>query len=416
MKNVKEVKITIEGKEWEDSIDKAYNKKKKDIKVDGFRKGSCPKDIYLKKVGVESLFMDACDIAIEEAYKKALDETDILPVVEPGVSIDSVDKKGAAFTFTFIGRPEIKLGKYKDLGIKQEKVKVTKEEIENEMEHIRSHMAEVVVKENGEVVMGNTAVIDFVGTIAGKEFEGGKGDDYPLEIGSNTFIPGFEEQMVGMKVGETKDLQLTFPDDYAKELAGKDVVFKVTVKEIKERVLPEYNKDFFADLGIEGVDSKESFEKNVKEGLEKQKEKNAEDKYMNELLKTATDNMKVEVNDEIVDAEVERMINEYSQEMKQQGMTFEQYLQFTGMKLDDVKAMMRPQALARVKTRYLLEEVVKEEKIDSTDKEVDEEVKKIAESYEISEEEFLNYTGGKDMVKYDLNMRKALDVIKDANK
>jgi len=416
VKNVKEVKITIEGKEWESALDKAFEKKKKEVKVDGFRKGSVPKAVYLKKVGIESLFMDASDIAIEQAYKKALDESDVTPVVEPGVSIDAIDKDKASFTFTFISRPEIKLGKYKDLGIKKEKIKVTKEEIENEMEHIRSHMAEVVVKENGEVVNGNTAVIDFVGTINGKEFEGGKGEDYPLEIGSNSFIPGFEEQMIGMKVGETKDLHLKFPDDYTKELKGKDVVFKVTVKELKEKVLPEYNKDFFDDLDIKGVDSKETFEKNVKEGLEKTKEENAENKYMNELLKTATDNMKVEINPEIIDSEIERMIDEYSRELKQQGMTFEQYLQFTGTKMDDVKAMMRPQAEARVKTRYLLEEVVKEEKIESTDKEVDAEVKKLAKDYEIKEEEFLQYAGGKDMIRYDLNMRKALDVIKEANK
>ena len=416
MKNVKEVKISIEGKEWESALDKAFEKKKKEVKVDGFRKGAVPKAVYLKKVGIESLFMDASDIAIEQAYKKALDESDVIPVVEPGVSIDAIDKDKASFTFTFISRPEIKLGKYKDLGIKKEKIKVTKEEIENEMEHIRSHMAEVVVKENGEVVNGNTAVIDFVGTINGKEFEGGKGEDYPLEIGSNSFIPGFEEQMIGMKVGETKDLHLKFPDDYTKELKGKDVVFKVTVKELKEKVLPEYNKDFFDDLDIKGVDSKESFEKNVKEGLEKTKEENAENKYMNELLKTATDNMKVEINPEIIDSEIERMIDEYSRELKQQGMTFEQYLQFTGTKMDDVKAMMRPQAEARVKTRYLLEEVVKEEKIESTDKEVDAEVKKLAKEYEIKEEEFLQYAGGKDMIRYDLNMRKALDAIKEANK
>ena len=416
MKNVKEVKITIEGQEWKDAIDKAFEKKKKDIRVDGFRKGACPKSVYFKKVGVETLFMDACDIAIEEAYKKALDETDILPVCEPGVSIDAVDKEKAAFTFKFIGRPEIKLGEYKNLGVKKEKIKVTKEEIENEMEHIRSHMAEVVVKENGEVVKGNTAVIDFVGTIDGKEFEGGKGDDYPLEVGSNTFIPGFEEQMIGMKVGETRDLQLTFPDDYAEGLSGKDVVFKVTLKELKERVLPEYDKDFFADLGIEGVNSKETFEQNVKEGLEKTKEENADNKYMNELLKKATENMKVEINDEIIDNEVERMIDEYSREMQQQGMTFEQYLQYTGTKMEDVKAMMRPQAEARIKTRYLLEEVVKAEKISSTDKEVEEEIKKLAKNYEVKEEEFLEYAGGKEMIKYDLDMRKALDSIKEANK
>ena len=223
MKNVKEVKIEIKGKEWESALDKAFEKKKKDIKVPGFRKGAVPKDIYIKKVGIEALFMDAADIAINDAYKKALEKETMELVCEPTVAIDSIDSKSVKFTFTLIGRPEIKLGKYKKLGIKKEEVKVSKEDIEHEIEHLKGHLAEVVVKEDGEIVEGNTAVIDFDGVVDGKPLEGGSGKDYPLEIGSNTFIPGFESELVGMKVGETKVLNLHFPEDYTKELKGKAV-------------------------------------------------------------------------------------------------------------------------------------------------------------------------------------------------
>lgn len=413
MKNVKEVKTEVKGKEWQNAIDKAFNNKKKDIKVDGFRKGACPKDVYIKKVGVEALFMDACDIAIEDAYQKALKDNDMEIVCEPSVSIEKVDKDGATFKFTLIGRPEIKLGNYKKLGVKREKVKVTKEEVEHEIEHLREHMAEVIIKENGKVAKGNTAVIDFEGKVDGEVIQGGTGKDFALEIGSNTFIPGFEDGVIGMKVGETKDLNLKFPDDYTAELKGKDVVFNVTVKEIKEKVKPELDADFFEDLGIEGVDSVAKLETHIESELKETKEREADDKYIDELLHIATDNMTVDINNEIIDSEVKRMISQYNQELQRQGITLEQYLSFTGSKIEDVETMMKPQAIARIKTRYLLEEVVKAEKLEVSDKEIDDEIKKVCTEYDMKEEDFLGAVGGRDMVKYDLTMRKAIEIIKE---
>lgn len=414
MKNVKEVNIEVKGKKWEEAIDKAFNKKKKDIKVDGFRKGAVPKEVYIKKAGIESLFMDACDVAMEIAYKDACDKVDMeILVVEPTVSIEKVDKEGVEFKITFIGKPDVKLGKYKKLGVKREKVEVSKEEIEHEIEHLKSHLAEVVIKENGKVCEGNTAIIDFEGFMNGEKFDGGTGANYPLEIGSHTFIPGFEEGVIGMGVGETKYLELTFPKDYVKEMAGKDVTFKVTVKEIKERVMPEINEDFFEDLGIEGVDSLDKLEDHLKKELLETKEKQAEDKYMDELLKKATEEMEVDINNEIIESEVSRMINQYSQELQMQGVTFEQYCEFTGTKVEDVKTMMQPQAIARIKVRYLLEEIVKVEKIEVSDKDVDKEIKDAAEKYGMKEDEFLTAIGGKEMIKYDLEMKKALDIIKE---
>lgn len=413
MKNVKEIKIEVNGKEWETALDKAFTKKKKDIRVDGFRKGAVPKEVFLKKVGVEALFMDACDIAMQDAYKDAFKQADMEVVVEPSVNIEKVDKDGVVFAITFIGKPEVKLGDYKKLGVKREKVKVTDEEIEHEIEHLKSHLAEVVIKENGEVCEGNTAIIDFEGYMNGEKFDGGTGANYPLEIGSHTFIPGFEEGVVGMKAGETKDLELTFPEDYVKEMAGKDVTFKVTVREIKERVMPEVDADFFEDLGIEGVDSLDKLKEHLKKELTETKEAQAEDKYIDELLRKATDNMEVDINAEIIEGEVERMINQYSQELAMQGVTFEQYCQFTGTKIEDVKVMMKPQAIARIKTRYLLEEVAKVEKIEIKEDAVKEEIKTVSEKYGMSEDEFLAAIGGEEMVKYDLMMKAALEVVKE---
>lgn len=413
MKNVKTIKITVDGESWQECLDKAYDKKKKDIKVDGFRKGAVPKDIYIKKVGVETLFMDACDIAINERYESTLKEADVTLACEPTVNIESVDKDSCVIEFTFISKPEVTLGAYTKLGVKREEVKVTKEEIEHEINHIKEHMAEVVIKENGSIEEGNTAVIDFEGFVDGKKLEGGTGANYPLEIGSNTFIPGFESGLIGASVGETRELNLKFPENYTEELKNKDVLFKVTVREIKERVMPEINKDFFEDLGIDGVDSIEKLEEHVKKDLEEHKNHEADDKYVDELLHIATDNMKVEINNEIIDSEIERMINQYRQELQMQGVSLEQYLSMTNTKLEDMKSMMKPQAIARIKTRYLLEAIIDEKKLVATKEEIEKEIKDSCDKYGIEKDEFLRYVGGEEGIKYELEMRKAIDIIKE---
>lgn len=413
MKNVKTIKIIVDGESWQNCLDKAYDKKKKDIKVDGFRKGAVPKDIYIKKVGVETLFMDACDIAINERYESTLKEADVTLACEPTVNIESVDKDSCVIEFTFISKPEVTLGAYTKLGVKREEVKVTKEEIEHEINHIKEHMAEVVIKENGKIEEGNTAVIDFEGFVDGKKLEGGTGANYPLEIGSNTFIPGFESGLIGASVGETRELNLKFPENYTEELKNKDVLFKVTVREIKERVMPEINKDFFEDLGIDGVDSIEKLEAHVKKDLEEHKKHEADDKYVDELLHIATDNMKVEINNEIIDSEIERMINQYRQELQMQGVSLEQYLSMTNTKLEDMKSMMKPQAIARIKTRYLLEAIIDEKKLVATKEEIEKEIKDSCDKYGIEKDEFLRYVGGEEGIKYELEMRKAIDIIKE---
>ena len=411
MKNVQKIETEIKGEEWSKILDNTFKKRNKDLKVDGFRKGKCPKNIYLQKFGIESLFMDASDAALQVAYKKVLEDNDLAPVVEPGVDIKSISEEGIKLEFTIITRPEVKLGKYKDLGIKKDKVTVSKEELEQEEARIASRYAEMVVKENGEVLEGNTAVIDFKGFVDGKELDGGTGTDYPLEIGSHSFIPGFEEGIVGMKVGDKKDLNLKFPDDYTEELKGKKVKFEVTVKEIKERVLPEFNKDFFEDLGYKNISTKEEFDKEVKKAITDRKTNEVNDKYYDDIITAASNNLEVEINPEIIADEVKRTSNRMAQSLQQQGISLEMYLQFTGKSKEDFEKDLEPEAIKNLKARYLIEEVAKAEKIEVSEKEVTEHAKKEAEKYGLDEKEFLSYIGGLDVIKYDLRMKKALSVL-----
>lgn len=411
MKNVHDIEIEIKGAEWEEILDNAFNKKNKDIRVDGFRKGKCPKNVYLQKFGIESLFMDAVDEAASKAYASAVNDNDLRPVCEPKMDVKEIDKEHVKFIFTIITRPEVKLGKYKDLGVKKDAVKVSKKEIEEEVARLCSRFAEIVVKENGKVEEGNTAVIDFEGFVDGEKLEGGTGANYPLEIGSHTFIPGFEEGIVGMAVGESKTLELTFPENYTPELANKDVKFDVTVREIKERVLPELNEDFYADLGFKDIKTEEEFNKEVKKVIEERKNEEAKNKYLDDVLEAAAKNMEVELNPEIVSDEVHRMLNQFGEQLRMQGLSLDQYLQFTGATHEDMHKQMEPEAEKRVKYRYLIEEVADAEKIEISDEDADAEAAEMAANYDVSKEEFLMHFGGLDVVKYDIRMRKALEIL-----
>ena len=411
MKNVHDIEIEIKGKDWEQMLDAAFQKRIKDTTIDGFRKGKCPKSVYLQKFGVESLYMDAVDVAAGKAYTEALKKNELVPVCEPKMDVKEIDKDHIKFVFTIITKPELKLGKYKDLGIKKDAVKVTKAEIEEEVARLASRFAEIVVKEEGKVEEGNTAVIDFEGYVDGEKLDGGTGANYPLEIGSRTFIPGFEEGIVGMEVGETKTLNLKFPEEYTKELAGKEVKFDVTVREIKERVLPELNEEFYQDLGFEDVKTEKEFNDEVKKMIEARKEEEAKNKYLDDVLEAAAKNMKGEINEEIIDDEVHRMIHQFEEQLRMQGLSVEQYLQFTGGTHEDMHKQMEPEAEKRVKYRYLIEMVAEAEKIEISDEDAEAEAEKMSAEYGVEKEEFLKHFGGLEVVKYDLRMRKALEIL-----
>ena len=414
MKNVKKIEIKLE-KEWVDALDTVFKKKNKEVKIDGFRKGTASKDIYLKHFGIESLYADAIDACVSVAYKKALEENKLVPVIEPSVDVTGISDTNVIFEFTIITKPEVTLGEYKNLKVKKGEVKVTDEEIDHEIEHMRSHMADVVVKENGEVVLGDTAVISFTGVVDGKEVEGAKGENYPLEIGSHSFIPGFEEGLVGMKTGETKKLNLKFPDNYVEELKGKDVEFTVTVNEVKTRVLPEINKEFFEDLGYEDVKDEKGLKEKVKEELTHEKEHNEEDIFMDKVLEAAAKNMKIEINPEIIDDEVHRMINQYAEQLKMQGMDFNEFLKITGTKEEDLHKQMEPEAEKRVKYRFMLEAIAEKEDLKFTKEEVEARASEIATSYGVNKEEILKSFGSMEVIEYDMKMHKALEILKENN-
>ena len=415
MKNVKEIEIIINGEPWETALDKSYKKRNKEVKIEGFRKGTAPKNIYIKKFGIESLYMDAVDAVMDEAYKKALAEANITPVIEPSVDIVNINEKEVKFKFTITSKPEVTLGDYKDLGIKKETVKVTKEEIDEEVAKLQNQLAEIAPKEKGKVEKGNTAVIDFEGFVDGKPLDGGKGENYPLEIGTNTFIPGFEDGVIGMSIGETKELNLKFPEDYVADLKGKEVKFNVTVREIKERVIPELNEDFYKDLGYENVKTEEEFIKEVEHVILDRKNADIEDKFIEDILSKASENMKVEINDEIISDEVHRMIHQFEDQLKMQGIKIDDYMNITGMTHDKLHEQMSPEATKRIKYRYLLEEIANAEKIDFTEEEVNKKAAEMAENYGITVEELLKAYGSNEIVKYDMKMHRAIEILKENN-
>ncbi|MCM1371092.1 MAG: trigger factor [Clostridium sp.] len=413
MENVKEITKKVEGKVWKDALEKAYQNISKKVKIDGFRPGKAPRDMIIKKYTKEALNLDAADVCLQQAYIDMMEENKDLEIVaQPEVSLKSISDEGVEFNFKLTLKPTVKLGKYENLKVKKEKVTVTKEEIDHEIEHLRSHYAENIVKE-GKLENGDIAVIDFEGFKDGVAFDGGKGENYPLTIGSNSFIPGFEEQLVGMKSGEEKEIEVTFPEDYhSEELKGQKSIFKVKVNEVKQVKIPELDKDFFEDLGMEGIDSKESLEKQVKENLTVRKESEAENTYVDNLLEEAIKTLEVSIPDVMIDEELNRMIDQYGQNLSMQGISLEQFYQFTNSNEQALKDQMKEEAVKRIKIRLMLEEIVKVKDIKVTDKDIDKEVEEMSKKYDMKKDEILKQIGGTEMIKYDLEMHKAIEVLK----
>ncbi len=415
--NVHEVVIKIDGDVWSKALDKAFIKKQKTAKVDGFRKGKVPRDIYEKHFGKESLFIDAADSVLQDAYTKAMEESKLIPVVQPAVDLKSLDENGVEFTFKIVTKPEVKVNKYKGLKIEPEKVEVTEEEINHELGHLLEKYTELITKEEGSVESGDVAVIDFEGFKDGVAFDGGKGENYSLEIGSDTFIPGFEEQVIGMKTGEEKELNITFPEDYAaKDLAGKPVVFKVKVNEIKQKQTRELDEDFFEDLGMEGVDSEEKLKEEIKKSITTQKEMDVENKYIDTILEEVAKNVEVDIPEEMVEEEVDRLLKRFEQQMKMQGISLDLYYQFTNSTEADLKVQLEKEAYSNVLYRLMLEEIMNLEKIEVSQEEAEKEAEELAKKYQMEKEEFLHQFGGIDMIQYDLEMRKTIELLKELNK
>ena len=410
-----EVNFKLEGKEWVELQNKAFEKLNKKANIDGFRPGKAPRDIFEKKYGKQEIILEAADEATNKEYKRLLGENKIIPIIEPKVELIKCDSDTLEVKFTFITDPEVTLGEYTNLKVKKEKAKVTKEEVDNSIKELLNEYAEVVVKE-GNVESGDIAIIDFAGDKDGVDFEGGTSENYSLSIGSNTFIPGFEDAVIGMAKGEEKDIELTFPEDYMQEeLKGQKVVFKVKVNEIKTRKIPELNKEFFEDLNMEGITDKESLEKDIKEELTHRKEHELEHAYEDACLDKAANNMKIEILPELIDDEAHQMYHEFMDRMKRQGITEELYLKYTNSKEEDLIEKMKDEAKKRIQYRYLLREIIKKENIKITDKEAKEKIKEIAKQYNVTEEEILKEVGTLEAMKMDLAFQKAVELVKANN-
>lgn len=408
----KVVNYKAQKEDWEKAKDQAFKKISPKYKVDGFRKGKAPRNIFERNFPGQ-IVMEAADILIDQEYKRILTEGKILPILEPKIDVVHVDDDALEVNFSFILEPTVTLGEYKNLEVKKENVKVSKEEVQQKINELLKNYTELVIKEEGTVEEGDIAVIDFEGFKDDVAFDGGKGENYSLEIGSHSFIPGFEEGIIGMKKGEEKDLTLTFPEEYQeKSLAGKEVVFKVKVNEIKTKEVPELDKDFFEDLGMEEIKTKEDLEKKMKEEIKAQKEEEAEKKYVDALLEKAVSNMTIELDEEIIEAEAEAMYNDFMSHMSAQGITEELYLKYAGTTKEDIVDHMKKEAETRLKNSYLLNAIIREEQIEADEKEADEQIKDLAKKYNMTEEDVKSSLGGEESVKYDIKVRKAIDLMK----
>jgi trigger factor len=415
--NVGLLTVEVEASEVDKGLDAAFKKVVKTINVPGFRKGKLPRPIFEQKFGIEALYNDALDVILPEAYSQAVQEVGIEPVDRPEVDVEQMEKgKTLIFKAKVTVKPEVKLGEYKGLEVEETDATVTDEDVQAELTKLQERQAELVVKEDGTVAQGDTAVIDFEGFVDGVAFEGGKGENYPLEIGSGSFIPGFEDALVGTKSGVETDVNVTFPEEYhSAELAGKAATFKVTVHEIKSKELPELNDEFAKDVNDE-VETLDALKAKIKADLEESKKAQAEGGLRDALVQKAADNAEVEIPDVMFESQVDRMVKDFEQRIAGQGLNLDLYYQFTGTKEEDLRGQMRTDAEARVKIDLTIDAIIEAEKIEATEEEVNEELGRLSEMYNIPADQLVGMLGGTDAVRDDIQIRKAVELLVDSRK
>ncbi|WP_312471037.1 trigger factor [Neobacillus sp.] len=409
--------VEVSADQVSKGLEAAFQKVVKQVSVPGFRKGKMPRGMFEKRFGVESLYQDALDILLPEAYGSAIDETGIEPIDRPDIDIEQMEKgKDLIFKATVQVKPEVKLGEYKGLEVEDLDTTVTDEDVANELKTLQERQAELVVKEEGTAVNGDTVVLDFEGFVDGEAFEGGKAENHTLELGSGSFIPGFEEQLVGVAAGESKDVEVTFPEEYhAAELAGKPAVFKVTVHEIKGKELPELDDEFAKDVDDE-VETLDALKEKIKTRLEDSKKHEAEHHLRDTVVETAAANAEVEVPEVMVDTEVNRMLQEFEQRLQMQGMNLELYFQFSGQDENALRGQMKEEAQNRVKMNLTLEAIAKAENLEVTDEEVNVELEKMAGMYNMTVDSIKQALGGLEGIKADLLLKKAVDFLVENKK
>lgn len=409
--------VEVDAEKVNEGLDAAFKKVVKNITLPGFRKGKVPRVIFEKRFGVEALYQDALDILLPEAYAKAVEEAGIEPVDVPKIDIEQMEKgKSLIFTAKVTVKPEVKLGQYKGLEVEKMDDTVTDEDVENELKRLQENYAELVVKEDGKIENGDTAVIDFEGFVDGEPFEGGKAENYSLEIGSGTFIPGFEDQLIGMQAGEEKEIEVTFPEEYhAKELAGKPATFKVKVHEIKEKRLPALDDEFAKDVDDE-VETLEQLKDKIRKRLEEMKKNEAEAALRDAVVEKAAENAEIDIPEVMVKNETDRMLREFDQRLQMQGLNLELYYQLSGQDEAALREQMKEDAEKRVRVALTLEAIAKAENIEVTEEEVNEELEKMAKAYNLEVEKLKELLGNLDGVKEDLKWRKTIDFLVEHSK
>ena len=415
-KNANEVKleITIEASKFDEAIKKVYFKSAKYFNIPGFRKGKAPMQIVEKYYGKEIFYEDAFNEVAGDALDEAVKENNLEVVSRPDIDVTQIEKgKDLIFTAIMQTKPEAELGKYKGIEIKKIEYNVTDEDIEHELNHMQEHNSRLISIEDRPVEKGDIATIDFEGFVDGKAFEGGKAQNHDLEIGSNTFIPGFEDQIIGMKIDEEKDINVKFPDEYfSKDLAGKDATFKVKLHEIKKKELPKLDDEFAKD--VSEFDTLKELKDSIKEKKQKQNDDRAKYETQNAVIKAVCEDIKVEIPSGMVETETENMLKDMEQRLSYQGLKLEQYLQIMGKTKEDMQKEYEPQAIEAIKSRLAIEAVIKAEKIEVPEIDVDEKIKEMAKNYgKENDEEFLKNENVRNYIKQGLESEKAIDFLVD---
>ena len=412
-KNTAKLTIEVPAEKFEEAVQHSYNKNKGKFNIPGFRKGKAPFNMIKKMYGVGVFYEDAVDEVIDASYPDAAKESGLEIVSRPAVSIEQIEE-GKAFVYTAVVavKPEVTLGEYKGVEVQKTKSEVTEEDIETEIKRAREKNSRLITVEDRGIEDGDQVTIDFDGSVDGKRFEGGKAEDYPLTIGSHTFIDNFEEQLIGKKTGEECEVNVTFPAEYhVEELKNKPAVFKVKVKEIQRKELPEANDEFASE--VSDFDTMEEYKKDLTEKLQAEKVEAAktadEDKVVAKVIENAT----MEIPDQMVEEQVNGMVNDYARRLESQGISFKQYVEITGMTAEKIGEQMKPQAIKRIQTRLVLEAVVKAENIQADDAAVEEQFDKMAADFKMDKEQIKGMFGEEQMaqLKEDLAVQKAIDFL-----
>lgn len=411
-KSMGELVVTIEGEEWTKAVEKSFHKLAQKVEIDGFRKGQVPMNILEKKISLSTRQAQAIDDNANDWFIYGIQEAKVNPISRPEMDVQSFDNDKVVLVYKFAVMPEVKLGKYKGVEYEIEETTVTDEELNNEIDRLRNTYVDLVTVER-EAKNGDTVVIDYEGFKDGVPFEGGKAEGHRLELGSGSFIPGFEDQLVGSKAEEEKEISLTFPEQYhAEELAGKDVIFKVKVHEVQERVLPDLDDDFAKDVSIPGVETVDDLKKRIKERLEQSKLNYAEQKADGELLEKIASETEVDIPEVLVQEEQQNMLNQLASNLQQYGMSVDQYLSMMGQNPQDFVKGYEEDARKAVKNRLILTEVAKQEKLEPTDEDVANEYQKIADQYQMELDQVKNALP-EQYLREDLKNTLAFKLIKD---